>query len=224
MDYTQPFSNTALEKSPTKLELPVSQQNVGQEKNREGMQETIPRDRGTATKQPMEASDNNHIHHSIHPSAENVQLERGARRRQQPADEKAAVGTRVSSSSSSTRAGGEGSNGDGDSGGGGDKKHRRTGNPVTATQERRYQQHHLGTEGSGTEPHHPQIVDMARGGWEGSPTPLSSSPKSDSFSSEHPSVWDVGQPVTGLADVDSASAMNGLLDREVRSGMPSTPS
>lgn len=47
---------------------------------------------------------------------------------------------------------------------------------------------------------------------------LPSSLKQDKLSNEGGglSAWGVGQPVTGLADVDIASTMNGLLEREVR--------
>eukprot|EP00903_Cladosiphon_okamuranus_P011485 g10817.t1 len=43
--------------------------------------------------------------------------------------------------------------------------------------------------------------------------------ESDRLLPEHPSVWEVGQSVTGLADVDTVSTMNGLLHREISEEM-----
>ena len=65
-----------------------------------------------------------------------------------------------------------------------------------------------------TDPGRPQPVEES---------PTSSSAESSRFSSESPSVWDVGRSLAGLADVDVVSTMNGLLEREVRKSQPGAP-
>lgn len=211
--HTQARSKDAPKTSQARPERPVSQHIVGQEEKK------LVHDSKTATKQPKKANANNHAHDGKHPSAEGLQLSHGARQQQQRAEGRVEAGARVSSSSrlrssldgrKSTRAEGIGP------GGGGDNTHRKSENIVTTALDGRHQQQHQGVQGAGKGLHEPQRVDVARGGREGPSTSASSSSERNRFSFEHPSVWDVGQPVTGLAEVDSASTMNGLLDREVR--------
>lgn len=203
-------------------EWPVSQPTVDQGEKKVGPQQKPAHGRSTATQQPKRVRANKRVHDGKYLSSESLPLKHGARQQKQRAKRKVEADKRVSSSSSSssksrsspgrrksTRAGGVGP------GGGDGKARRKPDTPVTTTVEERYRQRHRGTKGSAAGPHHPKRAEIARGGREGSSTSASSPSESGKFSYEHPSVWDVGQPVTGLADVDSASTMDGLLDREV---------
>lgn len=185
-------------------------------------------DRSTATKKPNKAKENIHVHDGKHPSTETPPQNHGARHQKQRAEGKVEASARVSSSSPSSprlrssvngrkisNTGGLGPDG------GGDNTHRNPDAPVTTTTEGQHQKRHRGAQRSGVDyPNHPHGVDVARVGREGSSKSASSPSESGRPSSQQPSVWDVGQPATGLADIDSASTMNGLLDREVRRDRP----
>lgn len=186
-----------------------------------GSQQELARNTRSAMQQPIEVKANNHAHDGNHPRAKSfLQHSHGARQHSQSEEESVEESARVSSSSSKLRSYLDGRKttraADDAQDGGGDNIHRKADTPVTTTTEGRPQQRHRGAEGAGADPHNPQRVDIARGGREGSSTSALSTSESDWLLTEHPSVWDVGQPVTGLAKVDSASTMNGLLDREVR--------
>lgn len=117
--------------------------------------------------------------------------------------------------------------GSGDGGGSTTLKNR---SPATLTPRQQQQRHrgigddpHVGTPlPSGANPNHPQRVgaatDNVDNGRDGSSTPASSS-LSSSLSESNGLPYEenpVGLPVKGLADIDIAATMDGLLDREVR--------
>ncbi|CAM9915035.1 unnamed protein product [Ectocarpus fasciculatus] len=104
-------------------------------------------------------------------------------------------------------------------------------NTAAATAERRHQQQHGFDDASMVEARSSPETDAVQvqraavsrdsfvDEWDGSlPSP---SLKQDKLSNEGGglSAWGVGQPVTGLADVDIASTMNGLLEREISEAM-----
>ena len=200
--HTKRLSEDTPETSTARSEQPASQKLVDREEKKEGRQQRLASDRATATQHPQKAEANKHIHHRKHPSAKSPQPGHGARQQKPRSKGKVEASERGSSPPSSTlkssldrrqstRAGGGGSDV------GGDTTHRKPDTPVTTTVEGRHQQRHR----------------RARGGLA---TSASSTGGGKSLLSEHPSVRDVGQPVTGLASVDSASTMKGLLYREVR--------
>lgn len=213
VDHTQRTSEVTLETTTATPERRGSRNIVdhGREKK------VRPRHQPQRDQQPRQVEAKTRIQDGQHPTTESVQPDHGARHRKQRAEGKLDASTRVSPSSrlKSSSDGRTTARGRGGPGGGGDNTYRKSGTPVTATTEQRRQQRHRGAEGSGADPHHPQHVDAAHGARIGPSTSVSSSSENDKASSEHPSAWDVEQPVTGLANVDSASTMNGLLDREV---------
>ncbi|CAB1119255.1 unnamed protein product [Ectocarpus sp. CCAP 1310/34] len=104
-------------------------------------------------------------------------------------------------------------------------------NTVAASAEGRHQQQHGFNDASMVELRSSPETDavqvqraaVSQGGFvdEQDGSMLPSSSRQDKFSNEGGglSAWGAGKPVTGLADVDIASTMNGLLEREISEAM-----
>ncbi|CAN0450818.1 unnamed protein product, partial [Ectocarpus sp. 12 AP-2014] len=176
------------------------------------------------------------------PPSDSSQVNRSARKRLRVEAHKEDSISRVTTPSSGLASTSDEVHGGGGGGGGGGQGPTREGvavvsgdgdgvNTVAATAEGRHQQQHGFDDASMVEVRSSPETDavqvqraaVSRGSFvdEQDRSLLPSSLRQDKLSNEGEgiSAWGVGKPVTGLADVDTASTMNGLLEREISEAM-----